>query len=138
MLLRLLDLQQDEQRFQEVSSEHLGRIVSTMVSTKAAVVDPEAVLVASKEAGSSALSPSPDKLSLRTPNHKASKSVRRKVDNRLLAYYSVVYLFMRINVTNVTNTAIMVSPSSQSTKRHHAIFLEQYWTACRIPQTAES
>lgn len=36
-----------------------------------------------------------------------NKAVRHKVDRRLLAFYCVVYLFMRINATNVTNTAIM-------------------------------
>ena len=50
---------------------------------------------------------SPESTSLHDHDSDASKAVRRKVDHRLLAFYSVVYLFMRINATNATNTAIM-------------------------------
>jgi hypothetical protein len=33
-----------------------------------------------------------------------ARAVRKKVDHRLLAFYCIVYLFMRINATNATNT----------------------------------
>lgn len=35
------------------------------------------------------------------------KAVQRKVDLRILLWYSFIYLIMRINVSNITNTAIM-------------------------------
>ncbi|KAK6398719.1 hypothetical protein LTR65_000272 [Meristemomyces frigidus] len=35
------------------------------------------------------------------------KAVRRKVDVKILLWYSFVYLVMRINVSNISNTAIM-------------------------------
>lgn len=38
---------------------------------------------------------------------KSAKVAYRKADIRILLFYSVVYLFMRINVSNITNTAIM-------------------------------
>ncbi|KAL7917147.1 high-affinity nicotinic acid transporter [Trichoderma austrokoningii] len=37
----------------------------------------------------------------------AAKRARRKVDTRLLLWYSFVYLIMKIHVGNITNTAIM-------------------------------
>jgi MFS family permease len=37
----------------------------------------------------------------------ALKAAHRKVDRRLLFWYAFVYLFMRINLSNITNTAIM-------------------------------
>lgn len=35
------------------------------------------------------------------------KAIRRKVDTKILLWYSFVYLIMRIHVSNVTNTAII-------------------------------
>jgi len=35
------------------------------------------------------------------------KAVYRKVDFRILLWYSLVYLIMRIHVSNITNTAIV-------------------------------
>lgn len=35
------------------------------------------------------------------------KAVQRKLDFRILLWYSFVYLIMRIHVSNITNTAIM-------------------------------
>lgn len=37
----------------------------------------------------------------------AIKAARRKIDKRLLLWYSFVYLVMRIHVSNISNTAIM-------------------------------
>jgi MFS family permease len=45
--------------------------------------------------------------SLTTPQSQAEKTGYRKVDIRLLLWYSFVYLIMRIHVQNVTNSAIM-------------------------------
>lgn len=53
--------------------------------------------------------------SIRTPSEVDSesqdwtkiKAVQRKLDFRILAWYSFVYLIMRIHVSNITNTAIM-------------------------------
>lgn len=36
-----------------------------------------------------------------------TKAIRRKVDTKILLWYSFVYLIMRINVSNISNTAIM-------------------------------
>ena len=46
----------------------------------------------------------------------AVRAVRRKVDRRLLSFYCVAYLIMRINVTNATNTAIMNAKTPQNIK----------------------
>lgn len=62
---------------------------------------------ASKEIGDYDVPSSPKTASLHVADSSSSKAVRNKVDKRLLAFYCVVYLFMRINVSNVTNTAIM-------------------------------
>ena len=35
------------------------------------------------------------------------KAIRRKVDIKILLWYSFVYLIMRIHVSNITNTAII-------------------------------
>jgi MFS family permease len=45
--------------------------------------------------------------SLTTPQSEADRSGYRKVDIKLLLWYSFVYLIMRIHVQNVTNSAIM-------------------------------
>jgi MFS family permease len=68
---------------------------------------PAFATAASKELDGQESPSSPDSSSLHPPDAAASKAVRRKVDSRLLAFYCIVYLFMRINATNVTNTAIM-------------------------------
>lgn len=78
-----------------------------MASKNDDVASPAFVTAASKEVGGHDTPSSPETTSLHSSDSQASKAVRRKVDSRLLAFYCVVYLFMRINATNVTNTAIM-------------------------------
>jgi MFS family permease len=41
------------------------------------------------------------------PSEETLKTAHRKVDKRLLCWYAFVYLLMRINVSNISNTAIM-------------------------------
>ena len=59
-----------------------------------------------KEAGTYETPPSPSPLATeqQSQDHKA---VYRKVDFRILLWYSFVYLIMRIHVSNITNTAIV-------------------------------
>jgi hypothetical protein len=41
------------------------------------------------------------------PSKAVLEAAHRKVDKRLLCWYAIVYLLMRINVSNISNTAIM-------------------------------
>jgi MFS family permease len=45
--------------------------------------------------------------SLKSPPEATLKTAHRKVDRRLLCWYAFVFLIMRMNVTNISNTAIM-------------------------------
>lgn len=45
--------------------------------------------------------------SLSATSHALLKSAQKKVDRRVILWYSFVYLIMRIHVSNITNTAII-------------------------------
>jgi MFS family permease len=93
-----------------LNSDHLHiacRLFPAMPSKNENINSTVPVTAANKEIVDYDAPSSPEPSCLHLPDSDASKAVRRKVDHRLLAFYCVVYLFMRINATNVTNTAIM-------------------------------
>jgi len=49
----------------------------------------------------------PSETSTQTPSETSLKAAHRKIDKRLLCWYALVYLIMRIHVSNISNTAIM-------------------------------
>lgn len=63
-----------------------------------------------KEARVTETSPSP---SITEQQAQHQKAVYRKVDFRILLWYSFVYLIMRIDVSNISNTAIVSVQSAQ-------------------------
>ncbi len=70
-------------------------------------MDPEKPELQSKEVNLTAIDSSASS-SIDTEAQQARlKVAQRKVDYRLFLWYSFVYLIMRINVSNITNTAIM-------------------------------
>ena len=57
------------------------------------------------------------------------KAVQRKVDFRILLWYSFVYLVMRIHVSNITNTAIMNEEQGDSILDQLSLGSQQ-WAWC--------
>ena len=55
------------------------------------------------------------------------KKARRKVDKRLLLWYSFVYLIMRIHVSNITNTAIINIEQGTGIKKQLGNLTSQQW-----------
>jgi hypothetical protein len=55
------------------------------------------------------------------------KNARRKVDKRLLLWYSFVYLVMRIHVSNITNTAIINLEQGTGIKKQLGNLTSQQW-----------
>jgi hypothetical protein len=55
------------------------------------------------------------------------KNARRKVDKRLLLWYSFVYLIMRIHVSNITNTAIINIEQGTGIKKQLGNLTSQQW-----------
>ncbi|EPE24755.1 MFS general substrate transporter [Glarea lozoyensis ATCC 20868] len=55
------------------------------------------------------------------------KNARRKVDKRLLIWYSFVYLIMRIHVSNITNTAIINIEQGTGIKKQLGNLTSQQW-----------
>jgi hypothetical protein len=49
----------------------------------------------------------PSETSSHTPSESTLKAAHCKVDKRLLCWYALVYLIMRVHVSNISNTAIM-------------------------------
>ncbi|KAJ0108205.1 high-affinity nicotinic acid transporter [Diaporthe amygdali] len=74
---------------------------------------------------------SPSNLSATDPeqdDHKASlKSAHRKVDRRLVLWYSFVYLIMRIHVSNISNTAIINLEEGDGIKAQLGGLTSQQW-----------
>lgn len=67
--------------------------------------------------------------SLSTPpaSDEELRAVHRKLDYRLLLWYSFVYLVMRIDVTNVTNTAIINVEEGNGIKKELGNLTSQQW-----------
>lgn len=80
-----------------------------------------------KEIGDYDVPSSPETASLHVVESSSSKAVRTKVDKRLLAFYCVVYLFMRINATNATNTAIMNAGSPSNIRTQLGNITSEQW-----------
>lgn len=57
----------------------------------------------------------------------AIKAARRKIDKRLLLWYSFVYLIMRIHVSNITNTAIINLEAGHGIKKELGNLTSQQW-----------
>ena len=55
------------------------------------------------------------------------RAAHRKLDYRLLFWYSFVYLIMRIDVTNVTNTAIINIEEGNGIKKELGNITSQQW-----------
>jgi len=55
------------------------------------------------------------------------KAIRRKVDIKILLWYSFVYLIMRIHVSNVTNTAIINLEQGDGIKKQLGIVTSAQW-----------
>ncbi|KAK2762168.1 hypothetical protein FQN54_001176 [Arachnomyces sp. PD_36] len=55
------------------------------------------------------------------------RAVHRKLDYKLLLWYSFVYLIMRIDVTNVTNTAIINVEQGNGIKKELGGLTSQQW-----------
>ncbi|KAK5118602.1 hypothetical protein LTR85_008067 [Meristemomyces frigidus] len=55
------------------------------------------------------------------------KAVRRKVDIKILLWYSFVYLVMRINVSNISNTAIMNVEAGHGIKKQLGSLNSAQW-----------
>lgn len=56
-----------------------------------------------------------------------AKRARRKVDRRLLLWYSFVYLIMKIHVSNITNTAIMNLEDGHDIRTQLGHLTSQQW-----------
>lgn len=67
--------------------------------------------------------------SISTPSSddKELRAVHRKLDIKLLLWYSFVYLIMRIDVTNVTNTAIINVEEGNGIKKELGNLTSQQW-----------
>lgn len=55
------------------------------------------------------------------------KSAHRKIDLRLILWYSFVYLFMRIHVSNISNTAIINLEQGDGIKKQLGNLTSQQW-----------
>lgn len=55
------------------------------------------------------------------------KRAHRKVDKRLLLWYSFVYLIMRIHVSNISNTAIINIEQGTGIKKQLGNLTSQQW-----------
>lgn len=55
------------------------------------------------------------------------KKAQRKVDKRLLIWYSFVYLVMRVHVSNITNTAIINLEDGDGIKQQLGNLSSQQW-----------
>ena len=55
------------------------------------------------------------------------KRAHRKVDKRLVSWYSFVYLIMRIQVSNITNTAIINLEEGTGIKKQLGNLTSQQW-----------
>lgn len=55
------------------------------------------------------------------------KSAHRKLDRRLILWYSFVYLIMRIHVSNISNTAIINLEQGTGIKKQLGNLTSQQW-----------
>lgn len=55
------------------------------------------------------------------------KSAHKKIDLRLILWYSFVYLFMRIHVSNISNTAIINLEQGDGIKKQLGNLTSQQW-----------
>lgn len=55
------------------------------------------------------------------------KSAHKKVDRRLILWYAFVYLFMRIHVSNISNTAIINLEQGDGIKAQLGSLTSQQW-----------
>lgn len=60
-------------------------------------------------------------------NYKILKSAQKKADRRIVLWYSFVYLIMRINVSNIANTAIMNVEEGDGIKRQLGHITSGQW-----------
>src|ERR1700761_8032824 len=58
------------------------------------------------------------------------KSAHRKVDTRLLLWYSFVYLVMRMHVSNITNAAIINLEQGDGIKKQLGNLSSSQWAWC--------
>ena len=58
------------------------------------------------------------------------KAAHRRVDIRLLLWYSFVYLIMRIDVGNITNTAIINLEQGNGIKKQLGNLTSSQWAWC--------
>lgn len=71
--------------------------------------------------------PSPTASVVDDYDSKPAKVAYRKADIRILLFYSVVYLFMRINVSNITNTAIINIDEGDGIKKQLGNLTSSQW-----------
>ncbi|KAK4500084.1 hypothetical protein PRZ48_008270 [Zasmidium cellare] len=71
--------------------------------------------------------PSPTASVVDDYDSKAAKVAYRKADKRILLFYSIVYLFMRINVSNITNTAIINIDEGDGIKKQLGNLTSSQW-----------
>lgn len=57
----------------------------------------------------------------------ALKSAHKKIDRRLILWYAFVYLFMRIHVSNISNTAIINLEQGDGIKAQLGNLTSQQW-----------
>lgn len=60
-------------------------------------------------------------------SEKEIRYARRKTDYRLLLWYSFVYLIMRIDVSNISNTAIMNKEQGTGIKKQLGNLSSEQW-----------
>lgn len=77
--------------------------------------------------GTSPVIRSPSSLSTAEPEHDGLRSAHRKVDRRLVLWYSFVYLIMRIHVSNISNTAIINLEEGDGIKAQLGNLTSQQW-----------
>jgi hypothetical protein len=99
------------------SSSHPGAADTGEIDNKDAKIPADALVTESVSSGS-----------ISTPTSEAElKAVHRKLDLKLLLWYSFVYLVMRIDVTNVTNTAIINVEQGNGIKKELGGLTSQQW-----------
>lgn len=66
-------------------------------------------------------------ISVEKTDSPAIKAARRRIDKRLLLWYSFVYLIMRIHVSNITNTAIINLEAGNGIKKELGNLTSSQW-----------
>lgn len=82
------------------------------------------------EKGVFAAEPSESNDSISPEDNAKLKAVHKKTDLRLLLWYSFVYLIMRIDVGNITNTAIINLEQGHGIKKQLGGLTSGQWAWC--------